>query len=55
MYDRETRGTFLVFFENEDGGVVAVGSERGYFAHAELMAVTVRRTADVDAVREECC
>ena len=53
MHDRETRGTFLVLFEHEDRGVVAVGCEGGDLAHAEFVAVSVGGAADVDAVREE--
>lgn len=53
VYDRQSGRAFLVFFQDEEGSVVSVRGEGGDLADRELVAVTVSRTADIDAVREE--
>ena len=53
MDDGKTGGFLVVFFEEDDGGVVAVCSEFGDFAERKLMAIAVGGAGNIGAVWEE--
>lgn len=59
MHDCQARGVFLVFLQDDEGGVVAVVGEGGDFADGVVVAVVVTvlggGAGDVDTVGEEGC
>ena len=52
VYEGETGGFLLVFFEDHESRVFSVRGEGGDFAHGELVPIVMRRPWDVDAMRE---
>ena len=55
MNDDQAGGFLEVFFENDEGGIVAFGGEGGDFADTEFVTVAVGGAANIFGVWEETC